>query len=338
MAGRHHILGKAGWIAAVMAYWLVCAWCGMVVYFHLPFFPQFCAWGYWLAAAVLAAAVVFMKRRRLIAAVIAAILPLPVLAWWFTITPSNDADWQTPWAKMPAIEVKNNMLSIQNIRDFDYRSENVYDANYISGDYDLNKLEKVMLILSYWDGNTAVAHTILDFGFNDGRWLVISSETRLKNGQLQTAMGGLFKQYGSLYVIGTESDLLMLRTNYRRDQVYMYQLRITPDECRTLLLDLVERCNRLRLHPQFYNTITGNCMTSLVPSMRKVAHNPDVFRDIRFLLNGYSDQMIYEKNIKSNEISYEQFRMEHYISPGMQAITDRDKYSGALHRSAPAKW
>ena len=338
MAWHRHILRKVCCISAVTAYWLLCAWCSMVVYYHLPFFSQFCAWGYWLLAAALSIAVVFVKRKRLITSAAAAVLPLLVIAWWFTITPNNEADWQTPWAKMPAVEIRNNLLSIQNIRDFNYRSENDYDVKYISGDYDLDKLDKVMLILSYWDGNTAVAHTILDFGFNDGRWLTISSETRLKNGQRQTALGGLFKQYGSLFVIGTEADLLMLRTNYRKEQVYMYQLRITPAECRILLLDLVNRCNKLIAHPQFYNTITSNCMTSLVPSMRKVAHNKDVFKDIRFLKNGYSDQIIYEQNIKSKEISYGQFRLEHYITPRMQAVTDRDKYSEELHRTALTKW
>jgi len=338
MAARYHIIRKICCGAAVAAYLLLCAWCGMVVFYNLPFFPQFCAWGYWLIAAALSISVVFMKRRRLTASIIAALLPLPVIIWWFTITPTNDADWQTPWARMPVIEVKNNTLSIQNIRDFNYRSETDYAVKYISGDYDLDKLDKVMLILSYWDNNTAIAHTILDFGFSDGRWLVISSETRLKRGQQQTALGGLFKQYGSLYVIGTEADLLMLRTNFRKEQVYMYQLRITPDECKILLLDLVGRCNQLLPHPEFYNTITGNCMTSLVPSLRKVAHNPDIFRDIRFLLNGYSDQMIYEKNVKFHEISYEQFRMEHYVTPRMREITDREQYSAALHRITPAKW
>ncbi len=337
MAALHHIIRKICRGAAVAAYLLLCAWCGLVVFYHLPFCPQFCAWGYWLVAVALSVSVVLMKRKRL-PAIIAALLPLPVIVWWFAITPTNDADWQTPWARMPLIEVKNNALLIQNIRDFNYRGETDYDANYISGDYDLNKLDRVMLVLSYWDNNTAVAHTILDFGFSDGRWLGISSETRLKQGQQQTALGGLFKEYGSLYIIGTEADLLMLRTNFRKEQVYMYPLRITPDQCKILLLDLVERCNQLRLHPQFYNTITGNCMTSLVPSLRKAARNPDIFRDIRFLLNGYSDQMIYEKNVRSHEISYEQFRLEHYVTPRMREITGREQYSAALHRITPAKW
>jgi hypothetical protein len=326
------IIRKTGCAAAVPAYLLLCAWCAMVVYYHSAFFPKFCAWGFWLASAAVFISAVFVKRNRPATFIIAAIMPLTVTIWWFTITPANNADWQTPWARMPEIEVKGNVLSIQNIRDFNYRGENDYDVRYISGDYDLEKLEKVMLVLSYWDGNTAVAHTMLDFGFKDGKWLVISSETRLKNGQQQTALGGLFKQYGSLYIIGTEADLLMLRTNYRKEQVYMYQmLRITPAESRTLLLDLVKRCNQLRTRPMFYNTITGNCMTSLIPSMRTASRDPNVFRDIRILLNGYSDEMIYERNYNPAEISYEQFRQDHYITTRMQRVTDRAQYSAELH-------
>lgn len=327
----HNLIRKTGQIAAILAYLPLCVWCSMVAAYHCPVFPGFCAWGYGLISAAFFIAAVFVKRNRLIALIIAVLLPLIIIFWWFTITPSNDAAWQSPWARMPEIEVKNNILMIQNIRDFNYRSENDYDVKYISGNYDLDKLEKVMLILSYWDGNTAVAHTILDFGFKDGRWLAISSETRLKQGQQQTAMGGLFKQYGSLYIIGTEADLLMLRTNFRKEQVYMYQLKSTPEQCRILLLDLTGRCNRLRLKPMFYNTITGNCMTSLIPSLRKVARDPNIFKDIRILLNGYSDEIIYEKNATPAEVPYEQFKMEHYITGRMQKVTDREQYSKTLH-------
>lgn len=335
MTRPHKILLKLKVVTALFVYLSVCAWCSMVIYYHCPFLHQLCAWTYWTVAIASVVPVLFIKRKHPIVSIILLFMPLPVIVWWFTITPTNDANWQTPWSRMPEVEIHKNILTVNNIRDFNYRSENDYDVKYISDDYDLDKLDKVMLILSYWDGNTAVAHTILDFGFKDDRWLAISSETRLINGQQQTAVGGLFKQYGSLYIIGTEADLLMLRTNFRKEQVYMYQLKITPENGKILLLDLVDRINKLIIKPKFYNTITSNCMTSLIPSLRKIAINQDIFLDIRFLLNGYSDQMIYENSNNAGNISYEQFKKEHYITKRMEKVSDRGRYSAILHEDTP---
>jgi hypothetical protein len=329
------LVGKIGVILASFVYLSLCLWCALVIYFHFPLWPLFFASLYLLSAVIVEVVYLRVKSLRILWAIL--LLPLPVIVWWILIVPVNNANWQTPWARMPVIQFDRNLIKIENIRDFNYRSENDYEVRYISDNYDLDKLNKVMLGLSFWDNNVAVAHTILVFGFSTGQWLAISSETRLQIGQKQTALGGLFKQYGSLYIIGTEADVLMLRTNYRNEQLYLYPLKASHENAKILLTDLLERSNLLREKPQFYNTLTSNCMTSLMPSLRKVAVDKNIFKDIRFLLNGYSAEMIYEKSDCFGKISYEDFKEQHNVTAKMRNIANRDVYSAVLHGTPPVQ-
>lgn len=315
-------------------------WCTLVIYYHAPFSPGFCA-GLYGTALFAAFGLTLTRKFRRPAAAAATLLLATALIRWFTLSPSNDRDWQTPWAKMPYTERDGAMLTVYNVRNFDYRTESDYDVRYLTEAYDLDRLNRVGLILSYWDGNKKVAHTMLDFGFSDGKQLVVSSETRLRNGQIQSGLAGLFRQYQNLYVFGTERDLLMLRTNFRSEDVYLYPTVTTPDEARTLLLDLAERANRLCAKPTFYNTITDNCSTSLVPSLRKI--RPPRGWDKRILLNGLADEMTFERGWLKHDpgISFAEYKAQHAISAKMKSCADPERYSAQLHaadaESSPAR-
>jgi len=43
--------------------------------------------------------------------------------WWSTIRPSNDRDWQPEVAKLPEATIQGNLVTVRNIRNFDYRTE-----------------------------------------------------------------------------------------------------------------------------------------------------------------------------------------------------------------------
>lgn len=308
-------------------------WCVLAIYYRSPVTPALCA-GLYAIIFLAAISLTFIRKCRIIATSTALFMLTAVIIWWVTISASNDQDWQLPWARMPYTQINGRFLTIHNIRDFRYRSENNYEVRYCSEIYNLDKLNTVNLVFSYWDGNKTVAHTMLDFGFSDGKWLVISSETRLRNGQTQGALAGLFKQYQTLYIIGTESDLLMLRTNFRGEDVYIYPTITTPAEARILLLDLVKRANQLFSHPEFYNTITSNCSTSLVPSLRKI--RPPRGWDIRILLNGLADKMTFENGwLKHNpNISFEQYKEKCAVTERMRKCTVPERYSETLHASS----
>jgi hypothetical protein len=136
------------------------------------------ALGYVLASGVLLRA----GRRRPAARLgVLALFPL-VLAWWLSLTPRNDRDWQPDVAVLLWVEVAGDTMTVHNVRDNEYRTEHDYTVRYEDRAYSLARLRTVDLFLVYW-GSPWIAHTVLSFGFDDGRCLAISIETRKERGE-----------------------------------------------------------------------------------------------------------------------------------------------------------
>lgn len=96
-----------------------------------------------------------------------------LLAWWGTIRPSNDREWKLEVAVLPHATFNGDLVTVQNIRNFDYRSEADFTPAYYDKTFDLRTLESVDLIASYWAG-PAIAHIFLSFGFGGDDQLAVS--------------------------------------------------------------------------------------------------------------------------------------------------------------------
>src|SRR5262249_5407940 len=153
-------------------------------------------------------------------------------------------------------------------------------------------IDHVDLFMSYW-GSPAIAHTIMSWAFSDGQHLAISIETRKEVGESYDAVAGFFRQYELYYVVSDERDVIRLRTNYRGEHVYCYPLRAPRARARLVLLDYVASMNRLAEHPEFYNAGTDNCTTNIRTHVQQVGGAQPW--DWRILLNGYADEMLYER-------------------------------------------
>ncbi|MGH8120731.1 MAG: DUF4105 domain-containing protein, partial [Gammaproteobacteria bacterium] len=105
-----------------------------------------------------------------------------LITWWNTIEPTNDRDWQTEDAVLAYATENGDLVTVHNIRNFDYRSETDFTPAYYDKTFDMRKLESVDLVAVYWMG-PAIAHTFLSFGFKGGDYLAISIETRDAKGQ-----------------------------------------------------------------------------------------------------------------------------------------------------------
>jgi hypothetical protein len=47
------------------------------------------------------------------------------------------------------------------------------------------------------------------------------------------------------YVIGTENDLIKLRANHRKDDVFLYPIKAEKEDIQTLFLSMVKRAKSL---------------------------------------------------------------------------------------------
>ena len=204
--------------------------------------------------------------------------------------------WQDPWLVKTDIQyLPDGKIQLRNIRDFRYHSEQDYNIRYKDMTLDLNELKHIDLAVSHWDGNDAIAHTMLIFHFSRWRTLVLSMETRIPQGQNQNGIAGLFKQYEIMPVIGTPEDLLDLRSKYRGEDLFIYRINTGPEENKLVFTAVI---NYLQQQPEFYNTLTRNCTTSLAPLLSVLGKEP--LDDIRLLINGFSDKMMYQKGYLSH--------------------------------------
>ena len=246
--------------------------------------------------------------------------------WFSMIPPSNNRNWTTDVAKLPIVRFNGDIVTIKNIRHFTYRTEHDYIPSYYDATYDLNQLTTADYILSYWDGNTLVAHSMCSFGFKDGRHICVSVETRREKNEPQSGFRGLYNQYELIYILADESDLLLLRTNYRKEKVYLYPLRVkTPETLKKVFLKILKEVVKLEKKPIFYNTLRDNCFTTLLKDVREVTgHKPPW--DYRTLANGLSDEMGYERGwFYTDNLSFEDFKKKHYINQYVENDPDPQK-------------
>jgi len=289
--------------AAALGILLLLAWTTLAIHYsNLPW-PSLRNGlaGTWLGGFILA---FLLLRRRGRTALVFLAASCAIGAWWALIPASNDRDWVPENAVQPEVTFQGDRVTVRHIRDFEYRSEKDFTPRYYDRTFDLADAVSLDLVKSRWAG-PAIAHTMLSFGFRDGWHLVLSVETRTEKGEAQGALPGLFKQFELIYILADERDLIRLRTNFRGEEVYLFPFRGTPEKVRLVLRDVLEKAERLRAQPEFYNTLTHNCTLGLMPHFDRIRDKRPPF-DIRLLLNGFIDTLIYERDGLDTVLSEEE--------------------------------
>jgi Domain of unknown function (DUF4105) len=309
------------------------AWCTLAVWFRVPTAEPLRGTLAGLVFVLALAAVGFLatSRRWLIITIYAASVGV-VLAWWTTIRPSNDRDWAPDVARNVTAAIDGDRLTVNNVRDFSWRSDTDFDQRWELRTYSPSHLTNVDLIMSYW-GNEAIAHTIVSFGFTDGSRLAFSIETRKERGEAYSPIAGFFKQYELAIIAADERDIVRVRSNVRGEDVRLYRLRMTPTNAQMLLREYVKEANDLARAPRFYDTLTSNC-TTLVFKMVRVIH-PGLPMDYRVLLSGYLPVYAYSLGATDTSMPFEELRdLSRIHDKALRADTDRD-FSAKIREGVP---
>jgi hypothetical protein len=191
----------------------------------------------------------------------------------------------------------------------------------------------VDLFMNYW-GSPAIAHTILSFEFADSPPIAMSIETRKQTGQSYSALLGFFRQYTLIYVIADERDVIRVRTNYRKgEDLYLYRTSATPAQARNILLDYLKTANDLHEHPRWYNALTTNCTTSIRPHL--LVGGGTVPWDWRILINGYADQMEYEKGHLAGDLPFDELKRRAHINDAARAADQAPDFSRRIRLGRP---
>ncbi len=258
-----------------------------------------------------------------------------VLVAWSTLKPTNLKDWAPDVARAPYASIDGPRITLHDIRNFDYRSETDFTPAYYDRTFDLEQLSGVDLIASYWMG-PKIAHIFLSFEFNGREHVAISIEARRARGEPYSSLLGFFRRFELIYVVADERDVIRLRTNYRRDppeQVYLYRLRGTPEDARRLFLAYVAQINSLHDKPQFYNSLTTNCVGSIWTLSRV---NPDHLPySWKILLSGYVPELLYENDRVDTSVPFAELQKRAHINARAQAADADPNFSQRI-RAPPA--
>ena len=320
------------WILA----WLIALGCVVWAFGALHYdFPVSKAIVPWVFAIVIVTAIVFVRGagKKLGAAFLAFGL---VLAWWVTLEPSNDADWQPDVAQVAWADINGDEVTFHNVRNCDYRTANDYTPRWETRTVRLSQITGVDLAIDYW-GSPWIAHPIVSFQFADAPPLCFSIETRKTVGQTYSAIGGLYRQYALIYLVSDERDVIRLRTNYRNEDIYLYHLTVPPDRARERFLEYVHSLNGLRTRPRWYNAITTNCTTSIRsqhPSKERIPW------DWRILLNGKGDELLYKDGaLVTGGLPFTELKQRSLIDDRAKAADKDPDFSARIRDGLPpARW
>lgn len=310
------------------------AWSALAIWFRFPG-PE------WVRGAVsglfvllgLATIVALFTRRRAPALTVFTLIFAGLLLWWSTITPPEGGDWLPAVARQTTGKLNGDVLTISDLRDFDWRSEDAFTEHWEPRSYDLSKVRTLDLFLAHWAG-PEMAHVMMSFGFEDGQYLTWSVEVRSEKGSDFSPIADAFRRHTIIYLATTERDSIGLRANIRGEDVRLYRLKTPPDRARLLLLEYVVEANALAVRPRFFNSITANCATSVFKLVRAAGGTYPL--DWRLIINGFLPGYLYGQGAVDTSILLDELIERAKISEKARAAVDSPDFSLLIRVGVPA--
>jgi hypothetical protein len=279
---------------------------------------------------VVIVAILFTLKGSHWAAVLCLLGFCSVLAWWLTLQPSNDGNWQPDTARTAWAEIDGDRVTIRNLRNCEYRSETEYSNCWGDRTVYLSQIRAADFFLTNW-GISFASHPIVSFQFGDNEHIAFSIEARYKAGQAYSTVLGFFRQYELIFITSDERDVIRLRTNYRKDEeVYMYRVKAQPEVARTMFLTYLTYLNKLNKQPEWYNEVTRNCTTTLQSQLAADVNNREPW-NYQFLLNGTLDALMYDRGrLVTGGLPFLELKQREHINAAAQAAGNSPDFSALI--------
>ena len=252
--------------------------------------------------------------------------------WWRSLRPSNDRDWRPEVARVATSEMQGDRVTVRNVRNFRYRSVDDFEERWEERHYDLAALEGLDIFFIDW-GAPLINHTILSWSFKDGQHLAVSVEVRKRKGQGYSALKALFRQFELIYIVADENDVIKLRTNYRREQVYLYRLRTSPAQARALLLDFLQEINVVAATPIWYNALAANC-TSIIRE-RVIHAGGEVPWSWKLFANAYLPELLYRRGSFDTSRPFPELKAMSHVNERALAVKEGEDFSARIRKGLP---
>src|SRR3954471_24873232 len=102
-----------------------------------------------LLALMLIASGIFIRPRKY-ARLAFVLIIVGVLIWYFSIQPRNDRDWLAEASRAPTFDINGDVITVHDIRNFDWRSDDDYTPRWDDRTYRLSDLRTVDFLLCRW--------------------------------------------------------------------------------------------------------------------------------------------------------------------------------------------
>jgi hypothetical protein len=163
----------------------------------------------------------------------------------------------------------------------------------------------------------------------------VSVETRRRRRQTYSSIAGFFRHYQLIFVVADERDLIGVRTDIRREQVYLYPLRISAEETRRLFGGYMSRAAALGRQPEFYNTLTNNCTSNIVRIIdRGLPPGQRLGASWRLLFSGYADAFAYDAGRLQGSLPFAELKRRSLIVRPPDSVIGED-FSVAIRAETP---
>jgi hypothetical protein len=322
------------WICLSALVIALTAWAALALWFRLPG-PE---WARAAAAGVfviigIATVLALCRRGRWVGLLVYALAFGGVVVWWGTIAPPANGDWAPDVARQTMGTLDGDILTLSDVRDFDWRSDDDFTERWSKRSYDLSRLKTLDLFLAYW-GGPEMAHVIMSFGFEDGDHLAWSVEVRRERNSQFSPIADAFKSHTLVYLATTERDSVRLRSNVRGEDVRLYRLNTPPEQARVLLTQYVLEATALAEQPKFYNSITANCATVVFKIMR-AAGGMFPF-DWRLVVNGFLPGYLYDHRVVVTTMPLSELMERARINAQAKAADQSPEFSRLIRVGVPS--
>jgi hypothetical protein len=333
MTNAANVLRVAGALLAGLLVLLPAAWGTVAIWYQAPGGQAFkvVAMLLWAAFSVGSLACIW-QGRTILALASFALAFAALLLWWHHIPATNNRTWADDVARQVSGTIVGNQATLRNVRNFDWRSEADFTQRWETRTYDLDRLESVDMIMSYWRG-PAIAHMLVSFGFDDGTHVVFSVEIRREKGEAFSEIGGFFKQFELSIIAADEDDIIRVRTNIRGEDDYLYRVKMPRPDMRSLFIGYVDQANELVTTPRFYNTITVNCTTLVYHMMKRIVGYLPF--DYRVIFTGYLPAYVYKVGGLDRRYPLAELRERGRITERAHSSDRSSTFSADIRRGIP---
>lgn len=274
-------------------------------------------------------------RRLLRAALLLAVgLLLVFLAWQGLKKPATQGDWQEQLAIPSTAEFNGDLVTVRNVRNFRYSpTEADMHPAYYDKTYDLRRVKQVWFNSEPFNEMKLAAHTYLSFEFDNGDFLAITIEARKTKNQQYSIWKGMLRTYPLIYIAADERDVTLVRANLRKDNVYVYPVKLTkPENARLLLTDMLTRMNDLQENPAWYNTFWANCTSSIAYHVNRLDPGRVSQLSWRLWLTASADELALKHGLIDTNLPIEEARKKHFVTERSQQIGDTPHYSRLIRQ------